>query len=109
MSRKIGEGAKDLLVHLLVVDAKLRYGMQEVINHPWFKLGFNPALLESSAPVEISEDQVSAKLCVVAVMDLLSTDRQQAVTMDLRSGSIQPPLRRRWLKHGRTRHHFRTA
>eukprot|EP01006_Ploeotia_vitrea_P016385 TRINITY_DN47013_c0_g1_i2.p1 TRINITY_DN47013_c0_g1~~TRINITY_DN47013_c0_g1_i2.p1 ORF type:complete len:377 (+),score=20.65 TRINITY_DN47013_c0_g1_i2:404-1534(+) len=72
MKPYLSEESKDMIRHLLVVDPKQRWTLDQVVQHPWFQKGFNSAALEvirsqalppptdeavASAFVEIEEDQ----------------------------------------------------
>ncbi len=46
MSRYFSEGARNLIARILVVDPTKRYTLNDILNDPWFKVGFDASLLE---------------------------------------------------------------
>lgn len=47
MIRHISDPAKDLVARMLTVDPRKRISMEDVINHPWFQIEWNPRLLST--------------------------------------------------------------
>jgi serine/threonine protein kinase len=76
MSRKISEEAGSLISKMIVVDPNGRYTIDNIINDPWFKEGFDPKLLEvntmtnniqnqQSNPSEIPEIEITPQSPIV--------------------------------------------
>lgn len=82
ISRKFGDEVKDLITNLLQVDPRRRLTMQEVMAHPWFKVGWDPRMLNPSQGgadvVTLSEEDVNG-----AVMNAPSakTDDEESASM----------------------------
>lgn len=45
MAKEIPPGAKELIMHMLVVDPRKRMPLNYLIAHPWFQVGWNPQML----------------------------------------------------------------
>jgi serine/threonine protein kinase len=59
MSRYFSDGAKDLIAKILVVDANRRYTINQIIAHPWFQVGFDPAdLANTDTVINVTQDQL---------------------------------------------------
>jgi len=57
MSRYFSDSAKDLISKILVVDASRRYTINQIIAHPWFQVGFDPADLTATDNVIEVDDK----------------------------------------------------
>lgn len=46
MSRYFSDGARNLIGKILIVDPTKRYTINDILNDPWFRVGFDPKLLD---------------------------------------------------------------
>lgn len=95
---EVSKEAKDLVTHLLTVDPKLRYGPDDVLNHPWItgvKVPTTPAI---DAPRALSTKGLTFEEVIPKVSRGEMSPRAEAMTKALDCGiSIQrigTPLRR---------------
>ena len=54
MSRHISEGAKALIERMLCVDPNKRITLEQIIQHPWFQVGFDKTELQIGATTVLS-------------------------------------------------------
>lgn len=67
MSRYFTEGAKDLISKILVVDAAKRLTLEEIIQHPWFQVGFDVAdLAQTNQVINVTEDEQKGALVTIS-------------------------------------------
>jgi len=66
MSKHFSELSKDLIAKLLVVDVNSRLTIQGIVEHPWFKEGFDMDMLKGAGPVTVPTTEDTEK----AVRDL---------------------------------------
>eukprot|EP00760_Papus_ankaliazontas_P011318 PhM_4_TR14714/c1_g1_i1/m.7538 len=61
MAKHFSDSTRDLISKMLTVDAVVRVTLEDVINHPWFRVGFNEAALQRAkcGKLEVSSEQVS--------------------------------------------------
>jgi|EP00670_Eutreptiella_braarudii_P003167 serine/threonine protein kinase len=61
MKSFFGPGAKDLIRHLLVVDPNQRYTLEQVVQHEWFRPGFDYdawEVLRGQAKIQVNQEEI---------------------------------------------------
>uniref|UniRef100_A0A7S1W0K7 non-specific serine/threonine protein kinase n=1 Tax=Neobodo designis TaxID=312471 RepID=A0A7S1W0K7_NEODS len=70
MSRYFTEGAKDLISKILVVDAAKRLTIEEIIQHPWFQVGFDASqLAQTEQIIDVTDDDKKGALQTIPDSD----------------------------------------
>jgi hypothetical protein len=62
MSRHFSDGARNLIGRILVTDPAQRYTINDIVNDPWFRVGFDPAELAMGSRVEVSAQEVGSAM-----------------------------------------------
>ena len=65
--RAVSDGARDLIMRLLVVDPKQRYTISDVMKHPWFRENFDGSrVVDLGVVVQASESEVTSAIGNIA-------------------------------------------
>lgn len=63
MARHFSDSAKDLIGKMLTVDPLQRITLEQIIQHPWFQVGFTPDMMKKGvAKVAVSAQQVAGAI-----------------------------------------------